>query len=69
MTPADLLLIEGFSTHSHPKLEIHRASEGKPLLCLDDPEIVAVAREQALPRVRIPQLNLNDPPSIADFIL
>ena len=32
MTPVDLLLIEGFKTHPHPKIEIHRASEGEPLL-------------------------------------
>jgi len=69
MTPVDLLLIEGFKTHSHPKLEIHRESEGKPLLCPDDPEIVAVATDRVLPDLKIPQLDLNDPPSIADFIL
>ncbi len=69
MTPVDLLLIEGFKTHHHPKLEIHRESEGKPLLCPDDPEIVAVASDSPLPGLEVPQLNLNDPASIADFIL
>lgn len=69
MTPVDLLLIEGFKTHSHPKLEIHRESEGKPLLCHEDPEIVAVATDQVLPGLKLPQLDLNDPPAIADFIL
>jgi len=69
MTPVDLLLIEGFKTHSHPKLEIHRESEGKPLLCPEDPEIVAVATDQPLSGLEIPQLDLNDPPAIAEFIL
>lgn len=69
MTPVDLLLIEGFKTHSHPKLEVHRESEGKPLLCRDDSEIVAVATDRALPGLKIPQLDLNDPQSIAEFIL
>jgi molybdopterin-guanine dinucleotide biosynthesis protein B len=69
MTPVDLLLIEGFKTHSHPKLEIHRHSEGKPLLCPDDPEIVAIATDQPLPRMPVPQLDLNHPGSIAEFIL
>ncbi|MDP2875166.1 MAG: molybdopterin-guanine dinucleotide biosynthesis protein B [Holophaga sp.] len=69
MTPVDLLLIEGFKTHSHPKLEIHRESEGKPLLCSNDPEIVAVATDQPLSGLAIPQLNLNDPQAIAQFIL
>jgi molybdopterin-guanine dinucleotide biosynthesis protein B len=69
MTPVDLLLIEGFKTHHHPKLEIHRESEGKPLLSPEDPEIVAVASDRPLPDLEIPQLDLNDPGAIAEFIL
>ncbi|BDU71707.1 molybdopterin-guanine dinucleotide biosynthesis protein B [Mesoterricola silvestris] len=69
MTPVDLLLIEGFKTHPHPKLEIHRKSEGRPLLCPGDPDIVAVATDQPLPDLALPQLDLNDPAAIADFIL
>lgn len=69
MTPVDLLLIEGFKTHHHPKLEIHRDSEGKPLLCHEDPEIVAVASDTPLPDLKIPQLDLNDPTAIVEFIL
>ena len=69
MTPVDLLLIEGFKTHPHPKLEIHRESEGRPLLCHEDPGIAAVATDRRLPGLRIPQLDLNDPGAIAAFIL
>ncbi|HJV47900.1 MAG TPA: molybdopterin-guanine dinucleotide biosynthesis protein B [Geothrix sp.] len=69
MTPVDLLLIEGFKTHHHPKLEIHRESEGKPLLYPEDPEIVAVASDTLVPGLEIPRLDLNDPAAIAQFIL
>ncbi len=69
MTPVDLLLIEGFKTHPHPKLEIHRKSEGKSLLCLEDPGIVAIASDCPLPELEIPRLDLNDTQAIADFIL
>ena len=69
MTPVDLLLVEGFKTHHHPKLEIHRESEGKPLLYQDDPEIVAVASDIPLTGMKIPCLDLNDPSEVADFIL
>ncbi|MDR3672684.1 MAG: molybdopterin-guanine dinucleotide biosynthesis protein B [Holophaga sp.] len=69
MTPVDLLLIEGFKTHAHPKLEIHRESEGKPLLYPDDPHIVAVATDHPLPGLPIPQVDLNDPAAVARFIL
>jgi molybdopterin-guanine dinucleotide biosynthesis protein B len=69
MTPVDLLLIEGFKTHHHPKLEIHRESEGRPLLCSHDPEIVAVASDTPLPGLQVPCLDLNDPGALAEFIL
>ena len=69
ITPVDLLLIEGFKTHAHPKLEIHRSSEGKPLLSPSDPEIVAVASDTELTGLKVPVLDLNDPAAIAAFIL
>jgi len=69
MAPVDLLLVEGFKRHPHPKLEIHRPSNGKPLLCPEDPHIVAVASDVPLDRIAVPRLDLNDAPAIADFIL
>jgi molybdopterin-guanine dinucleotide biosynthesis protein B len=69
LQPVDLLLVEGFKRHPHPKLEIHRPSNGKPLLCGDDPHIVGVASDVALDGLPVPRLDLNDVPTIADFIL
>ena len=69
MTPVDLLLIEGFKTHLHPKIEVHRQSEGKPLLCTGDPEIIAVASDEDLPDLGLPRLDLNDVEAVAEFIL
>src|SRR5579872_3153504 len=43
MSPVDLVIVEGFKTHAHAKLEVHRPSLGKPLLCHDDRFVVAVA--------------------------
>ncbi|PPR22016.1 MAG: Molybdopterin-guanine dinucleotide biosynthesis adapter protein [Alphaproteobacteria bacterium MarineAlpha10_Bin3] len=68
MSPVDLLLIEGFKHHAHPKLEIHRPSTGHALLCRDDRHIVAVASDAPLPDVALPVLDLNDFCAIADFI-
>jgi len=69
LQPVDLLLVEGFKRDRHPKLEIHRPSNGKPLLCRDDPHIVAVASDVALDGLPVPRLDLNDVPTIAAFIL
>jgi molybdopterin-guanine dinucleotide biosynthesis protein B len=69
MSPVDLLMIEGFKRHPHPKLEVHRPSNGKPLLCPDDPHIVAVASDAPLDGITLPRLDLDDVPAIADFIV
>jgi molybdopterin-guanine dinucleotide biosynthesis protein MobB len=69
MTAVDLVLVEGFKREPHPKLEVHRAANGKPLLHPGDPHIVAVASDQPLPGIGLPVLSLDDVEAIADFIV
>jgi len=69
MTPVDLLLIEGFKAYPHDKIEVYRASVGKPLLCVSEEHIVAVASDAPVPEARVPVLDMNDVAGIADFIL
>lgn len=68
MSPVDLVLTEGFKSHPHDKLEVHRPGLGQPLICLDDPTVVAVASDEALANVALPVLDVNDVVAIADFI-
>jgi molybdopterin-guanine dinucleotide biosynthesis protein B len=68
MAPVDLLLVEGFKAHAHPKLEVHRPSVGKPFLYPDDPHIVALASDELI-TAPLPVLPLADAARIADFIL
>lgn len=69
MTPVDLLIVEGFKTHAHDKLEIHRPALGHEVLAARDPRIVAVASDAPVPALRVTQLDLNDVAAIADFIV
>lgn len=69
MTPVDLLLIEGFKTERHAKLEVHRPALGKTPLYPDDPTVVAVASDAPIAGLTLPRLDLNDIESIADFIV
>ena len=69
MSPVDLLLVEGFKRHQHPRLEIYRASVGKPLICREDPAILAVASDAPIPDLALPRLELGDLDAIADFVL
>jgi molybdopterin-guanine dinucleotide biosynthesis protein B len=69
MSPVDLVLVEGFKRDAFPKLEIHRIANGKPLLHTEDPHIVAVASDSALPASQVPVVDLNDIEAIADLLL
>lgn len=68
MSPVDLLLVEGFKRHPHPKIEVYRHSVGKPFLYPDDPQVLAVVSDEdlALPLRLLP---IDNPAMIAEFIL
>src|SRR3954468_18798892 len=69
LAPVDLVIVEGYKREPHPKLEVHRAALGKPLLHPDDAHIVAIAADQPLPSAHVPVLDLNDVDAIVDAIL
>lgn len=69
MSPVDLILVEGFKSHPHPKIEVYRSSLGKPLLYPQDPFVVAVASDEVLPGLTLPWLPLSNAGAIASFIL
>lgn len=71
-SPCDLLLVEGFKYSSIPKIEIYRSAVGKPRFPDETMNIVALACDTKNPLddpVTVPQLDLNDPDEVAEFIL
>jgi molybdopterin-guanine dinucleotide biosynthesis adapter protein len=69
MTPVDLVVVEGFKRFPHPKLEVHRRERGTPLLARDDPSVVAVATDEPVQGLHVPQFGLDDVAGIARFVL
>jgi molybdopterin-guanine dinucleotide biosynthesis protein B len=69
MSPVDLILVEGFKRHPHPKIEVCRPTLGKPPLYPGDPFVVAVASDERLQGLPLPWLPLSDPPAVARFII
>ncbi len=69
MAPVDLVLIEGFKSEPHDKLEVHRPAVGKPALYPRDPDVIALATDGEAADAEIPVLDLNDAAAIADFIV
>jgi len=66
----DIVLTEGFKQSGLPKIEVHRAVCGQPLLTRGerhDPTLLAVAADVPL-ELDVPCLDLNDPEGVATFI-
>jgi molybdopterin-guanine dinucleotide biosynthesis protein B len=64
MSPADLVIVEGFKSEPHRKIEVHRAANGKPTLFPDDPGIVGIATDADV-KTTLPVAHLDDIPAIA----
>jgi len=74
MAPVDLVLVEGFKTAPHPKIEAHRPETGQPLIAPANPTVRAVAStappdDPAFVGLVVPVLALDDTAAIADFLL
>jgi molybdopterin-guanine dinucleotide biosynthesis protein B len=68
LSPCDLVLVEGFKRDAIPKIEVHRAANGKEWIFPFDRHVVAIATD-ARPQTRLPCFALDDYRRIADFIL
>jgi molybdopterin-guanine dinucleotide biosynthesis adapter protein len=68
LSPVDLVIVEGFKTETHAKLEVYRSAVGKPLLYPDDPHIVAIASDERPANVPLPWADLNDVEAIAVLV-
>jgi molybdopterin-guanine dinucleotide biosynthesis protein B len=69
LSPVDLVIIEGYKRDPHPKLEVFRASVGKPLIHPDDPHVVAIASDVVLPQMRVPRVGIDDTDAVIDILL
>lgn len=67
-TQIDLILVEGFKQEAIPKIEVYRPSLDRPLLADSDPNVIAIATDGEVQSL-LPLLDLNDPITIADFVL
>jgi molybdopterin-guanine dinucleotide biosynthesis protein B len=69
LSRCDLVLVDGYKSEAHPKLEVFRESVGKSALYPTDSRIVAVASDKQLLDVAIPQVDLNNIAAVADLVL
>jgi len=64
MSRVDLVVVEGFKSEPHRKIEVHRLANGKALLFPGDPGVVGVATDAEL-EIALPVAHLDDIPAVA----
>jgi molybdopterin-guanine dinucleotide biosynthesis protein B len=64
MARVDLVVVEGYKSEPHCKIEVHRAANGKPWLFPGDAGIVGIATDTAV-ETALPTAHLDDIPAIA----
>jgi len=64
MSRVDLVIVEGYKSEPHRKIEVHRAANGKPWLFPGDAAIVGIASDVAV-ETRLPTAHLDDIPAVA----
>jgi molybdopterin-guanine dinucleotide biosynthesis protein B len=68
LDPVDLILVEGFKREPIPKIEIHRAANGKPWRFPEDPLVRGIAAD-VTPPCDLPHVALDDIEGVADLVL
>nr|WP_297401487.1 molybdopterin-guanine dinucleotide biosynthesis protein B [uncultured Marinobacter sp.] len=66
--PCDWVVVEGFKSHLHPKIEVHRRECSHTPRYREDASIIAVAADYPAD-FSGPVFDVNDVSAIADFIL
>jgi len=64
LSRVDLVIVEGYKSEPHRKVEVHRAANGKPLLFPDDPGIAGLVSDVAV-ETDLPTAHLDDVASVA----
>ncbi|MFN3890422.1 MAG: molybdopterin-guanine dinucleotide biosynthesis protein B [Beijerinckiaceae bacterium] len=69
LSPCDLVIVEGFKRSGHPKIEVHRAENGKPFLWPDDRDVLGIASDIEAGPDAPDRVHLDDTPAVADMML
>lgn len=69
MRDIDLVLVEGWKSGSHPRLELRRAAAPAAAVAGTAPGVLAIVSDAPLADEKLPVLLRENVPAIADFIL
>jgi molybdopterin-guanine dinucleotide biosynthesis protein B len=69
MSPVDLVLIEGFKTAHHARIEVYRSEVGKPPFHPENPHVVGIVSDIPFPDAGRPVVEIDDVEAVVELVL
>jgi molybdopterin-guanine dinucleotide biosynthesis protein B len=69
LAPVDLVVVEGFKTALHAKIEVYRREVGKPPFHPENPSVAGIASDTPFPRAGRPVVDLADVDAVVDLMV
>jgi molybdopterin-guanine dinucleotide biosynthesis adapter protein len=69
MSPVDFVLIEGFKSALHSRIEVYRRQVGKPPFHPDNPHVVGIVSDTPFPHAGRPVVDIDDVEGVVELIL
>jgi molybdopterin-guanine dinucleotide biosynthesis adapter protein len=69
MSPVDFVLVEGFKTALHARIEVYRGEIGKPPFHPENPQVVGIVSDTLFPDSGRPVIDIDDVEAVVEFIL
>src|SRR6516225_12465472 len=69
MSPVDLVLIEGFKSAHHTRIEVYRRDVGKLPFHPENPHVVGIVSDTPFPDARLPVVDIDDIEGVVALIL
>lgn len=70
LSPADIVIVEGWKHGGHPKIELRRRSAGEERPLADtDSSVIAIAADYEIRAKSLPVFDIDDVGAIADFVV
>jgi len=69
LSPVDLVIVEGFKTALHAKIEVYRKDVGKKPLHPDNPFFVGIVSDTPFPDAKRPVVSIDDIDAVVELML
>ena len=69
MSPVDLVLIEGFKSARHARIEVYRGEVGKPPFHPENPHVAGIVSDTPFPDAGRPVVDIDDVEGVVELIL